>query len=536
MAGGAARLVVRVAPLIICVSGFALLILLVPGKQVHADGSDGGGVRVEAEVPVTAMDRSVKPANNSPQLAAHPDDGELLASANRVDAPDFSCALHLSGDGGRSWVPADPVPELPEGAEKCYGPEVAFGPDGTLYYLFAGLSGEGNTPMGVFLTDSQDRGRTFSEPRQILGEHKFGVGMAIDHNAGGGGRLHFTWIDARSEVRTGGFGPPPNPIMAAYSDDGGETLSQPVQVNDPDRDFVVGPALAVGDDGKVQVAYFDLVDDQRDYFGLEGPTWEGQWEVVLASSADGGDSFEVGEVVGEVTPHERIMVIFTAAPPALAAGDDGRVCVAWSDAVHGDADALARCRPQEGQAWHDVVRINDDPKGSGETQKLPQLAIAPQGRIDAIFYDMRGHPDDLYTDVSYASSTDGGRTFGENQQLTSEHSFTRIGQQYPLPSAQGMVEFGGRLGLHARDDRFVAAWADTRNSRPPSHAQDVFAAVATRGSHKSGGGPSTAITVGGLLGVAALLTAGVIAARRRRQRMAVQEPTAGAERASTGEG
>lgn len=47
-------------------------------------------------------------------------------------------ALHVSGDGGRSWAPIDPVPELPVGAEKCYGPEVAFDRNGVLHYLFVG--------------------------------------------------------------------------------------------------------------------------------------------------------------------------------------------------------------------------------------------------------------------------------------------------------------------------------------------------------------------------------------------------------------
>ena len=73
------------------------------------------------------------------------------------DALDFGCALEVSGDAGGTFVPANPVPTLPPGAEKCYGPEVAFDRKGTLYFLFVGLRGTGNTPMGVFLTSSSDR-------------------------------------------------------------------------------------------------------------------------------------------------------------------------------------------------------------------------------------------------------------------------------------------------------------------------------------------------------------------------------------------
>lgn len=486
-------------------------------NEAESDGGRGGGpVRVEAEVPVTAMDQSRKPANNSPQIAAHPDGG-MLALASRVDAPDFSCALHLSGDGGSSWVPTDPVPQLPEGAEKCYGPQVAFGSDGTLYYLFAGLSGEGNTPMGVFLTVSHDRGQTFSEPRRILGEFNFAASMAIDRTRGESDRLYFTWVEARSEVGTGSFGPAPNPVMGAYSDDGGQSLSEPVRVSDADRERVVAPTIDVDGDGRVHIAYYDLLEDHRDYQGLEGPTWDGQWELVWTSSEDGGELFSDGEVVAEVRPHERIMVIFTAAPPALSTGQNGQVCVGWTGARHGSADVFARCRSSTREEWHEPVRLNDDPLDAEATQELPQLAIAPNGRVDAVFYDRRRGPGDDYTDVFYATSSDGGQTFEKNGRITSQYSFRLLGQQYPLlPSAEGMVEFGNRLGLHAGNDAAVAAWADTRNSRPPSTAQDVFAAVLTdfpQGTSGSG------IPAGWLAGAVAAVAGGaLLAVIGRRQR------------------
>lgn len=140
----------------------------------------------------------------------------------------------------------------------------AFDGDGVLHYLFVGLTGPGNEPMGAFLTTSGDRGRTFTPPRQVLGPLKFSVRMAIDRDAGGAGGLHLAWVDTSSDPPTGGFGPPPNPIMTAHSDDGGETFSSPVQVSDPDRLRVVAPALALGPDGAVHVAYYDLGDDVVD--------------------------------------------------------------------------------------------------------------------------------------------------------------------------------------------------------------------------------------------------------------------------------
>lgn len=470
-----------------------------------------GQVRVASEVPVTAMHRAVGPANNSPQIAVDPTDKKMAALANRVDAPRFGCALHVSGDGGRTWLPVKPMPELPDGAETCYGPKVAFGPEGTLYFLFVGLSGEGNTPMGVFLTRSKDGGQSFTEPRQLLGELNFGTRMGVDND----GRLHLVWIDA-DEVGVGSFAPSPNPIMAAYSDDGGQTLSEPVQVNDADRQRVVAPALEVGPQGEVHVAYYDLRDDARDYQGLQGPVWPEPWELLLSSSADRGESFAAGEVIAEVAPHERIMLIFTAAPPALAAGDGGELCVGWTDEGRGHGDVLARCRPGEDADWRERVRINDTLGDDESTQELPQLAIAPDGRVDAVFYDSRRPPDDEFVDVFYAASTDGGQTFSENRRVSRHTSYSGFGPRYgAIDSAAGMVEFGSRLALAAGDDRALTAWADTRNANGHSQGQAIFAATLNDLPAGSDETPMGWVTAA-LGGVAVVVMLGVGGLSRRR--------------------
>lgn len=509
-----------------CLVALAMTSLAIGGGPGSRSSSVGiaaadAGVVVADEGPVTASDRRVNSGNNSPQIVTDPGDNDVMALAHRLDAPDFSCGLHVSGDGGESWVPVDPVPELPDGAETCYGPEIGFGPDGTLYYLFVGLAGEGNRPMGVYLTSSDDSGQSFSEPQQLLDELKFGVRMAIDREAGETGRLHFTWIDGGPEVGVGAFGPPPNPIMAAYSEDRGQTLSEPVQVSDADRDRVVGPALQTGPNGDVHVAYYDLLDDRRDYQGLEGPVWDGHWELVTHASDDGGESFESGVVVDEVTPHERIMVIFTTQPPALAVGENGRRCLAWTDARHGDADVLVSCSPPGSNRWSTPVRANDNPPESGTTQELPQLSISADGRIDVVFYDRRDDQEhDVFSHTSFAYSTDGGESFSASTQLTSHPSNSSIGQQYAIPSAEGMNEFGDRLALTSSDERAVAAWADTRNIQPPSRAQDVFAARVTGLPDGPGANSFGWIGAGVAAGGAVVLAFAGFTMRRRRESQA----------------
>jgi hypothetical protein len=49
--------------------------------------------------------------------------------------------------------------------------------------------------------------------------------------------------------------------------------------------------VALGPEGDVHVAYYDLEDDVRDYQGLAGPAWEETWSIVWATSTDRGWSF-----------------------------------------------------------------------------------------------------------------------------------------------------------------------------------------------------------------------------------------------------
>lgn len=503
--------------------GAAALVVALVLATVALVGDEPGPGRpgVGVEVPVTAMDRTREPANNSPLLVADPEEPRFVVLANRLDAPDFSCALQVSGDGGRGWAPARPVPKLPPGADKCYAPEVAFDRSGTLYYLFVGLAGRGNEPMGVFLTTSADRGRTFSAPRRVLGPMNYSVRMAIDPGRGRRGRLHLVWLKATSDPPLGGFGPPPNPIVAAYSDDGGHSFSRPIQVSDPQRQRVVAPALTLGDDGGVHVGYYDLGRDAVDYQGLEGPVWEGKWSLVVARSADGGQTFGRGVVAdAAIVPPERVMLIFTMAPPALVARGE-RVCVAWTDGRQGDRDVLSRCSDNQGDSWEKPRRVNDDRVGNGVSQYLPRLAMAPDGRLDAVFYDRRRDRGNIGTDVFYTYSTDGGRDFARNVRLNGDSFDPRIGQQYAVASAQGQFEFGSRLGLLARRDGALAAWADTRNSLPLGKAQDIFsAAVYLRSGDHSARWALAAL----VFGLAGLLSLAASARRRRRQTQAMASP------------
>lgn len=497
------------------VTWLALLMLaVVVLSPATAPAAPAIAPRVGPNVPVTLEDLTNRTVNNSPLLRADPTNGRFVVLASRLDGPDFGCALQVSGDRGRGWLTVNPVAALPPGAEKCYAPEVAFDRSGALYYLFIGLQGAGNTPMGVFLTTSRDRGASFSSPRQVLGPGRYQVRMVLDPASGRSGRVHLVWLETASPAPLGGLPAGPNPLMASFSDDGGTSFSTPVRVSDPHRQRVVAPAVVLGAGHSIHILYYDLQEDARDYQGLEGPAWEGRWSLVLTSSRDGGRRFSAGVTVDEnLVPPERVMLIFTMPPPSLAADGEGRLYAAWHDARNGDWDVFLRGSPDGGLSWSEPLRLNDDPLRSGSHQYLPHLDVSSSGRVDIAFYDRRGNPENRGNDVYYSFSTDAGRTFSPNLKLTTTDFDSRIGPRYDVPSASGLNEFGSRIAVLSSRSGAVVAWTDTRNTGRAFPAQDIFA---TSVSFPGEGGrpPWPAASV--LLIV--LGGAGALAVRRSRRR------------------
>lgn len=497
---------------------FAALLLSVAAIAIPSPAGALAAVKVGVEVPVTATDLGISAAYNSPEVALDPTNSRFAVMAYRVDAPPYGCGLEVSGNGGQGWVGADPVPDLPAGSEHCYAPEVVFGPDGTLYYLFLGLHGAGFAPSGAYLTTSRNHARTFTKPWQVLPEENYQVRLAIDPGIGKKGRLYLVWLHTTVAPPTGGLANAPNPIMAAYSDDGGKTFTSPVQVSDPSRVRAVAPAVVVGQDNAVHIAYYDLRDDSRDYQGLDGPVWTDAWSLVMTTSTDRGRGFGSGIVVDDrISPPGRVMLIYTMPPPAVATGPPGRVYIAWPDARSGDADILVARSADGGRNWRPAIRVNDNRPGDHSTHELPRLSVAPNGRVDAVFLDRRNDPENLKADVYYTSSNDSGTTFTPNVRVTSESSDRRIGQGYQIPSAVGLTEYGSRLALLSTRDGALACWPDTRNSSIGSNEQDLFLAKVTVGGDAE---RSTGWARDGSVAAASVVVLGVVGfgVRRRRAR------------------
>lgn len=465
--------------------------------------------------PINAGARAVADINahNSPSLIANPRNLENLVIANKIDSPRFSCALHVSFDGGVHWSQT-PIP-LPAGEEpKCYAPDVTFAADGTLYLSFVTLKGRGNVPNAVWLVRSPDGGQTLSNPTRVRGPLKFQVRLAADPAAPR--RLYMTWLDAR-EVGLFKFTAAGNPLRAARSDDGGRTWSPPVALNSAARTRAVAPSPVVGPQGQLYVLYLDLGEDVLDYEGGHrgrgGEPYPGNWKLVLARSADRGETWDESVVEDELVPSERF-VAFTPPFPSLAVDRrSGDLYAAFHDARRGKPDAYVWKLGTGARGWSEAKRINDTPASDESSQLLPKLAVAPDGRVDALYLDRRSDPRDVMTEVSLQSSYDGAKTFLPRLRLSDRRFDSRIG----YGAERGMPDLGSRLGLISTDERALAVWSDTRGGTRTSGKQDLARGLAAFSPPEDMSSTLKTLlrVIGGLL---ALLGVGLIVRAVIRQR------------------
>ena len=478
-------------------------------------------VEPESSARVLGGDRPVNPgatdlgdisANNSPTLARNPRDPANLAVANRIDSPDFSCALQVSFDRGARWRRTR-VP-IPEGeGPKCYAPDVTFAADGTLHLSYVTLKGVGNVPDAVWTAVSRDGGRTLSRPRRAGGPLAFQVRISAD--PGDPQRLYLTWLQAR-DVGTLKFPRPGNPIVTARSEDGGATWTRPRQVSDPARERVLAPSPAVGPGGELYVLFLDVRGDRLDYEGahegLGGAPYPGRFELVLSRSVDAGRTWAESVVEDRLTPAERFIAFVPPFPSLAVDGRRGRIYAAFHDARLGAADVWVWSLRPGAADWSEPVRVNDTPRGDATAQYLPKLAVAPDGRLDVVYYDRRDDRDNVLNEVSLQSSTDGGATFTPSLRLSSRPFDSRIG----LGSERDLPDLGSRLGLVAGDNRALAVWTDTRAGTDASIKQDLARAIVAFPPDDSARDlAADALRYGGVLLAVAGLALGLMAAQRR---------------------
>lgn len=450
---------------------------------------------VTAAVQVTDNPNVVR-AHITPTIARNPKTGELVVA--EVDGRGTrECVVHLSGDGGRSWklggnFMVKPFTDCSIGAE--FGPHVVpfFDRDGVLNVAFSAndparlASSERpvstsdvreDIPRNTYLARSTDGGRTFTTSLVAAGKegstqtaYQYAPTGAVDpvnpltiYVSWGQG----DWSNEKDPIRT----------MVATSTDGGRTFGEPVEINNKmGADYAF---LTVDGKGVVHATYWSrgvgtepFDPTQTRVNGRRNPT-----PLMHAWSADKGKTWERNAID---PGNQRV---YRAAPLAVDPKTDALYAVwhQYPDPNNFEANRDSKDRVDVyfsasfdgGRTWGQKVVVNEAPQ-SGVNHELPGIAVAPNGRIDVAWYDYRFSPragsGTGVQDVFYASSTDQGRTWSRNIRITDRSIDRSIGVY------AGAVGTNHNVGVVSTDATVWFTWQDSRNGRPNTGSEDIYAA------------------------------------------------------------
>jgi len=468
---------------------------------VSVTGCDGRGggttLRPRPSQPVTETPQLSIDVNTSPVLAVDARRPDVMAVAGRVDAPRLNCTVAVTTTGGDAWRPLE-LPPAP-GVENCFWPAVAFDGDGNLLVLYTPTGGPFNLPTGLWLQRFTTELAADGAPVRVGGALTFQPRLAVE-----GRRVLVAWIAATEERATKflGFGPPPNPILLARSDDGGRTFSPPVTVSEPNR-LAVQPTLLAGPSGQVVVGALDLVDDRFTYQtaheGRPGPAPPGPWRLVLWRSVDGGATFGPAATVAEgVVPPQRVLIDLAPAPAFALDPARGRTYAAWETG----RDVMLSRSDDGGTTWSPPRRVG--PAAGG--QFLPGVAVAPDGRVDVAYLDRSRDPDDVLAEVVLASSSDGGKSFVGK--VVSERFDSMVG------SFTGEdVMLGSHVAVVAQPATTTVVWPDTTRGNRTTNVVDLVSATV---EVRAGGRPRVPIVAGGALLLASAIALPWLGSTARR--------------------
>lgn len=463
-----------------------------------------GGLIITGSVQVTANPVPVR-AHATPLMARNPLNGELVVVEVNVSG-NRECSVHISTDDGRTWLPGgrvmvEPNTDCSIGAE--YGTHAMpfFASDGTLhivttandpkdFYLATRAStpefprNRSFVPRNVYISRSEDGGRTFrtslvfEAPKENphRGYNYAPVGAVDPKNPR---HVYVGWAqgDWQSQVE-------PGKAVIAASGDGGETFNDPYDISE--KQGSEHPWIAVGSDGVVHATYWSKGHGKPSAANPaqvfpNGPR-ETPTAIYYVRSEDHGKTW----VSRELDPGNQRWY----RPPVIVADRrSDAIYVAWYTTEERvnfalDRDGLSRtdiyltASTDGGRTWRDRVIVNEDPQRS-TNQLLPNLSIAPNGRLDIAWNDFRHSPKDPLNpgresgmdNIYYTYSTDGGTSFAPNVRVNDRSIDRSVGVWTNGVGAQVAV------GLASSESAAYFAWQEPRSSNPTANSEDVYSST-----------------------------------------------------------
>lgn len=543
-----------------------LAVLAAAGAMLMAQGAVLAAEPLRLTKPVNATKADLSPGRtySPPGFAVHPDNPKIIVGGF-IEFRARQCGLIRSTDGGATWRILDSNPAINTqpyclaNNSNIFQAPVAFGRDGTLYLATHAWDETTRTQTSIILARSEDLGdnwttvfaRDARTTRDADQENDRPVtGLYVDTESGDEDTVYVLYRRAYPN-RTAPDAFPQHPVVA-ISRDGGRTFEEPVSAlgNPFASDQVRQQALtsrttattAPGATTTIPPEGSAAANPSRvDNFGAssngQGITADGDGNlyvtymseianvagapraIVVSKSTDQGRTWR--GVLARPFSYENAQNVRIAWTPG--GGNDGTLHIVWEWRYPGELNTYADVgysrSTDGGQTWSEPRRITDDDPAKLFGKYLPELKVAPNGRLDAVWWDLRDDPGIRGMDVYYAYSEDDGVTWSKNYRMTDQTIDRRFGvwgnnfDQNSPPSLASTNEYA------------IIAWDDTRQSRGEDGAvvandpifeqgqgigggvQDIF--VSQVQFEALGGGASKA-TKAILAGVIGLLAVGLI--------------------------
>ena len=434
-------------------------------------------------------------AQNETPVAVNPTNpNNLITGANDWNYND-GCAVNASFDGGRSWTPTAPNgflpgvtrftndPNVPGTGQYDAGgdPGIAFGPDGTAYYVCQAFNFNSPFQIALLVSRSTDGGRTWlngstQKLTQVStwngnGQSKGSNGQFPDHesiyvdNSPASpyyGSVYVTWVEFNGQTHS--------PVQVAFSRDGARTFSTPTQVtggnvrNNQDARLVSAP------DGTLFLTFDNGVQ------GNKGTV------LYVSSSRDGGVTwstpFQFATLVDPVCAFPPSC--FNISGGAFRAG--GTYPAPAYDATRHRLDVVySDIEGTYAQVYFTSADVSDLTRWTVPVAIAPaagdrfesEISVAPNGRVDVSFYD-RSYSANKLVDMTYAGSYDGGVTW-KTQRVTRSGFDPSL---WGVPSGGTFYPFiGDYNGMFSTNSSVGMTWTGPGATGAPYNLEIYFGGV-----------------------------------------------------------
>jgi len=503
---------------------------------------------------------------SSPTFAVDPKNPMRVITA-AADLWSRECNVMRSLDGGATWTLMDTSPALTSypfcsqaGGGVVQTPMV-FGRNGTVYMATGAWDDQDGPRAGgaIVVHRSTNLGDTWDSvlaynARGKTGEQAENVrpaqGLVVDTKSGSDDIVYVSF-----NLSKPGFTAPnavPSVPMVAVSRDGGRTFGDPVDLSKGQFDAAPVRSQALTSRTTVTLAPGATTTsttapaagskaaqpDQAANFGgsnarlgvdAKGAVyalWSSSASNItpappagryLSRSTDGGKTW---------TTTQTMPFAYENAGARFSVGPKGQLYMIYGrnpkPELSGYGEIYTQVSTDGGKSWSEPKVMTDDNPADLRGQFNPTISVAPNGRVDAAWWDTRDDPGIRSNDVYYSYSLDDGRTWSANKRISDQSVDRRVGvwgNNYDISSPPAVTSTNAYA---------IFGWDDTRNSKDAYNigingeigggVQDVYTAIAqfdVVGPANNDTARIVLAAVVGLLVVGLVLLAAALAARRR---------------------